>query len=102
MTEDIDLIRVTGVEYVKDYTMRLEFSNGKVKLIDFLPLLKGNLKVSCWPLLPPGWKTSPSSDSPIGRSNGTTGPISLRITCTGMGWRLKTKPVFAINLPFEK
>lgn len=26
MTEDIDLIRVTGVEYVKDYTMRLEFS----------------------------------------------------------------------------
>ena len=23
MTEDIDLIRVTGVEYVKDYTMRL-------------------------------------------------------------------------------
>lgn len=40
MTEDIDLIRITGVEYVKDYTMRLEFSNGKVKLIDFLPLLK--------------------------------------------------------------
>ena len=33
MTEDIDLIRVTGVEYVKDYTMRL----------DFLPLLKGKL-----------------------------------------------------------
>ena len=29
MTEDIDLIRVTGVEYVKGYTMRLEFSNGK-------------------------------------------------------------------------
>ena len=27
MTEDIDLIRVTGVEYVKGYTMRLEFSN---------------------------------------------------------------------------
>ena len=34
---------ITGVEYVKDYTMRLEFSNGKVKLIDFLPLLKGKL-----------------------------------------------------------
>lgn len=42
MTEDIDLIRVTGVEYVKDYTMRLEFSNGKLKLVNFLPLLKGN------------------------------------------------------------
>ena len=38
MTEDIDLIRVTGVEYVKGYTMRLEFSNGKVKLVNFLPL----------------------------------------------------------------
>ena len=43
MTEDIDLIRVTGVEYVKDYTMRLEFSNGKLKLVNFLPLLKGKL-----------------------------------------------------------
>ena len=41
MTEDIDLICVTGVEYVKGYTMRLEFSNGKVKLVNFLPLLKG-------------------------------------------------------------
>ena len=41
MTEDIDLICVTGVEYVKDYTMR--FSNGKVKLVNFLPLLKGKL-----------------------------------------------------------
>ena len=31
MTEDIDLIRVTGVEYVKGYTMRLEFSNMKLR-----------------------------------------------------------------------
>ena len=37
MTEDIDLIRITDVEYIKDYTMQLEFSNGKVKVIDFLP-----------------------------------------------------------------
>ena len=43
MTEDIDLIRITGVEYVKDYTMRLEFSNGKVKLIDFLHLSMAEL-----------------------------------------------------------
>lgn len=43
MTEDIDLIRVTGVEYIKDYTMDLEFSNGKVKRIDFYPLLKGKM-----------------------------------------------------------
>ena len=38
MTEDIDLIRVTGVEYVKGYTMRLEFSNGKVKPPEFRPV----------------------------------------------------------------
>ncbi len=41
--EDIDLIRVTGVEYIKDYTMNLEFSNGKIKQINFLPLLKGKM-----------------------------------------------------------
>ena len=29
MKEDLDLIRVTDVEYIKDYTMDLEFSNGK-------------------------------------------------------------------------
>ena len=44
MTEDIDLICVTGVEYVKGYTMRLEFSNGKVKLVMWyihrLPILE--------------------------------------------------------------
>ena len=40
MTEDIDLIRVTGVEYVKGYTMRLEFSNGKVKLVNFLHFIR--------------------------------------------------------------
>ena len=43
MAEDIDLIRVTGVDYVKDYTLDLEFSNGKAKRIDFLPLLKGKM-----------------------------------------------------------
>ena len=86
MTEDIDLIRVTGVEYVKDYTMRLEFSNGKVKLVNFLPLLKGKL-------------FEPLKDlrnfvqfGLTGHWNGTMGQISLRITCIGMGWRLKTRP----------
>ena len=43
MEEDIDLIRVTDVEYIGDYTMYLEFSNGKRKRVDFLPLLKGKL-----------------------------------------------------------
>ena len=79
MTEDIDLIRVTGVEYVKGYTMRLEFSNGKVKLVNFLPLLKGSHRKTSG--------ISSSSGSLTGRSNGTMGQISLRITCTGMGWR---------------
>ncbi len=43
MKEDLDLIRVTDVEYIKDYTMDLEFSNGKKKRVDFLPLLKGKM-----------------------------------------------------------
>ncbi len=43
MKEDLDLIRVIDVEYIKDYTMDLEFSNGKKKRIDFLPLLKGKM-----------------------------------------------------------
>ena len=40
---DISLIRVTDVEYLQDYTMRLEFSDGVQKQIDFYPLLKGKL-----------------------------------------------------------
>jgi hypothetical protein len=40
---DISLIRVTDVEYLQDYTMRLEFSDGLQKQIDFYPLLKGKL-----------------------------------------------------------
>ena len=40
---DIDLIKVVDVEYVKDFTMRLEFSDGEIKTIDFLPLLKGKI-----------------------------------------------------------
>lgn len=40
---NVSLIRVVDVEYIKDYTMRLEFSDGKQKIIDFKPLLKGKL-----------------------------------------------------------
>jgi len=40
---DINLLRVTDVEYIKDFTMQLEFSDGKIKTIDFFPLLKGNI-----------------------------------------------------------
>jgi len=40
---DISLIRVIDVEYLQDYAMRLEFSDGVQKQIDFYPLLKGKL-----------------------------------------------------------
>lgn len=39
MNEDLELIHVTDVEYIKDYTMLLTFSNGIKKIVDFLPLL---------------------------------------------------------------
>ena len=35
---DIDLIRIVDVDYIKDYTMDLKFSNGETRRIDFLPL----------------------------------------------------------------
>ena len=38
---EISLIKVTNVEYVKDFTMNLEFSDGVQKQVDFYPLLKG-------------------------------------------------------------
>ena len=40
---DISLVRVTDVEYLQDYTMLIEFSDGLQKQIDFYPLLKGKL-----------------------------------------------------------
>jgi len=38
-----DLLRVIDVEYLNDFTMKLEFNDGKIKTIDFLPLLKGTI-----------------------------------------------------------
>ena len=32
----------SDVDYIKDYTMDLKFSNGETRRVDFLPLLKGN------------------------------------------------------------
>ena len=40
---NIELLRVVDVEYVKDFTMRLEFNDGKRKTVDFLPLLEGKM-----------------------------------------------------------
>ena len=41
---DTDLIRVVNVDYIKDYTMDLRFSNGEKKRVDFFPLLKSGKK----------------------------------------------------------
>lgn len=41
---DTDLIRVVNVDYIKDYTMDLKFSNGEMKRVDFFPLLKNGKK----------------------------------------------------------
>ena len=38
---DVDLIKAVDVNYIKDYTMDLKFSNGETRRVDFLPLLKG-------------------------------------------------------------
>jgi hypothetical protein len=43
MMNELSLIRVVDVEYLKDYTMRLEFSDGVQKTIDFYPLLNGKI-----------------------------------------------------------
>ncbi len=33
-----ELLYVVNAEYVKDYVLRLTFNDGKIKLVDFLPL----------------------------------------------------------------
>ena len=34
------ILKITGAEYVKDYTLRLTFSNGEVRMMDFTPLMQ--------------------------------------------------------------
>ncbi|MBR4918759.1 MAG: DUF2442 domain-containing protein [Bacteroidales bacterium] len=41
MMEDFGLMRVVDVEYLHDYVMKLEFSNGDVRLVNFEPFLHG-------------------------------------------------------------
>ncbi len=42
--KDMDLLRVVDVEYLHDYTMDLEFSNGEHRIVDFKPLLTGKTR----------------------------------------------------------
>lgn len=44
MNEELENIHITDVEYMHDYTMNLEFSNGERRIVDFEPLLKGKLR----------------------------------------------------------
>lgn len=41
--DNLELITVEDVEYIKDYILRLRFSNGKTKDVNILPLLNGAL-----------------------------------------------------------
>ena len=34
------LLTITHAEYVKDYVLRIAFSNGEVRLVDFTPLMQ--------------------------------------------------------------
>ena len=34
------LLRVTDAEYVSDYTLRITFNTGEVRLVDFTPLMQ--------------------------------------------------------------
>ena len=34
------VFKITGAEYVKDYILRLTFSNGEVRTVDFAPLMQ--------------------------------------------------------------
>ena len=36
-----ELLTITEAEYLGNYTIRIRFSNGDVRTVDFLPLLKG-------------------------------------------------------------
>ena len=40
MTTNNPLLKVVAAEYVRDYTLRLTFSTGEVRLVDFTPLMQ--------------------------------------------------------------
>ena len=40
MTINNPLLKVVAAEYVHDYTLRLTFNTGEVRLVDFTPLMQ--------------------------------------------------------------
>lgn len=43
MKDKSGFITVEDVEYIKDFTLRLHFSDGAVKIVNMFPLLKGTI-----------------------------------------------------------
>ena len=41
------VFKITRAEYVKDYILRLTFSNGEVRTVDFIPLMQKVSAASC-------------------------------------------------------
>lgn len=41
MKDNHGIITIDDVEYVKDYILRLHFSDGAIKIVDVFPLLNG-------------------------------------------------------------
>ena len=40
MTTNNPLLKIVVAEYVRDYTLRLTFNTGEVRLVDFTPLMQ--------------------------------------------------------------
>ena len=40
MTTNNPLLKVVAAEYVRDYTLRLTFNTGEMRLVDFTPLMQ--------------------------------------------------------------
>lgn len=38
--KNVFFLRVTSAEYIRDYTLKLTFNDGAVKLVDFTPLMQ--------------------------------------------------------------
>ena len=43
MKDRFGVLTVEDVEYIEDYTLRLRFSDGAVKIVNVFPLLRGSI-----------------------------------------------------------
>ena len=42
--KDFEPLRIVDVDYLHDYVMKLEFSNGESRIVDFEPFLHGKFR----------------------------------------------------------